>query len=290
MKNPGFTATSGLMITTLMLAGTAWAGDNRSESRLDVTPDGTVNIANSSGMVTVHSGPGRQVVVVSVTRSQKIEVDQVVTPDKKRVEIVAHAVAGQKPSEDEASVDLDVAIPAGVSLTVNSATAPISVEGLSGDVIIVASDTGPITVRNTSKAHVHARSITAPITLNNIVNGHVEIISTGGAVQLTRVAGPLVSVGTTSGNITYQGDCSGGGTYTLTTHSGSIDVTLPETASVDLVARSMSGSVQNDFPLKDKAHVVFTPKPGSSFTGTSLSGSSSVELESFSGRIRVKKQ
>jgi DUF4097 and DUF4098 domain-containing protein YvlB len=288
MKKLTLTAAMGACVT--LAASAALAGENRNESRLDIAADGTVNIADSSGVVNVHSAPGRQVLVVSVTRSPKIEVDQTVTPDKKRAEIVVHAVAGQKPSEDEARADLDVALPAGVSVTVSSATAPITVDGLSGDVIILASDTGVITVRNISKAHVHVRSVTAPITLNSVANGHVEIVSAAGAVQLTRVAGPLVSVGTTSGNITYQGDCSGGGTYTLTTHSGAIDVTLPETASVDLFARSISGTVQNDFPLKDKPHVSFTPKPGSSFTGTSLSGSSSIELESFSGRIRVKKQ
>jgi DUF4097 and DUF4098 domain-containing protein YvlB len=288
MKKLTLTAAMSACIT--LGASAALAGESRNESRLDVAADGTVNIADSTGVVNIHSASGRQVLVVSVTRSAKIEVDQTVTPDKKRVEIVVHAVAGQRPSDDEARVDLDVAVPAGVSVTVSSATAPITVEGLSGNIISLSSDTGQIVVHNTSKAHVHVRSVTAPVTLNGILNGHVEIISAGGAVQLNRVSGPLVSVGTTNGDITYQGDCSGGGTYTLTTYSGAIDVTLPESASVDLSARSISGSVQNDFPLKEKTHVSFTPKPGSSFTGTSLSGSSSVELQSFSGRIRVKKQ
>jgi DUF4097 and DUF4098 domain-containing protein YvlB len=282
---------AGLTMSITLAAAAAMAGENRNESRLDIAPDGTVNIVNSSGVVNIHSGGGRQVVVVSLTRSNKIEVDQNVTPDKKRVEILTHTVAaGQKPSEDEARVDLDVAVPEGVSVTVSSATAPITVDGLSGNVISLASDTGQIVVRNISKAHVHVRSVTAPVSLSDIVKGHIEITSAGGAVQITRVSGPLVSVGTTNGNITYQGDCSGGGTYTLATHSGAIDVTLPETASVDLSARSITGSVQNDFPLQEKTHSSFVPKPGSSFTGTSLSGSSSVELQSFSGRIRVKKQ
>ena len=77
---------------------------------------------------------------------------------------------------------------------------------------------------------------------------------------------------------------------TTETHSGMIDVTLPESASVDLTARSINGLVQNDFPLQAKAHTPFVPKSGSSFAGTSNSGLSSVELQSFSGRIRVKKQ
>ncbi len=149
---------------------------------------------------------------------------------------------------------------------------------------------GQITVRNVAKAHVHVRGVTAPVSLADIAGGHVEIVSSGGAVHMVNVSGSKVSVGTASGNITYKGDCSGGGDYSLTTHSGAIDVTLPETASFDLTARSITGLVQNDFPLKEKSHTPFVPKAGSSFTGTSNSGSSSVELQSFSGRIRVKKQ
>jgi DUF4097 and DUF4098 domain-containing protein YvlB len=205
------------------------------------------------------------------------------------VEIRAHALADQKPSSDEARVDYDITVPAGVSVTVTTATAPITVEGVSGD-LNLSSDTGQITVRNVSKIHVHVRGVTAPVSLAHVSNGHVEITSSGGTVQLVDVVGPKVYVGTTSGNISYRGDCSGGGDYSFTTHSGAIDVSLPETASVDLSARSGPGLVQNDFPLKEKSHPAFVPKAGSSFTGTSNSGSSSVELQSFSGRIRVKKQ
>jgi DUF4097 and DUF4098 domain-containing protein YvlB len=132
--------------------------------------------------------------------------------------------------------------------------------------------------------------MTGLVTLNNVTLSRVEIQSGGGAVTLTRVTGQRVSVGTTSGNIEYHGDCSGGGDYLLTTHSGAIDVTLPQTASVDLTARSTKGSVENDFPLEEKSHNSFVPHEGRSFAGTSNSGSSSVELQSFSGKIRVKKQ
>jgi DUF4097 and DUF4098 domain-containing protein YvlB len=194
-----------------------------------------------------------------------------------------------KPAADETRVDYDVTAPAGISVTVSTATAPITVDGLSGD-LTLSSDTGQITVRNVSKVHVHVRGVTAPVSLSSINNGHVEVTSTGGAVQLVDVRGPKVWVGTTSGNISYRGDCSGGGDYNLTTHTGAIDVSLPETASFDVSARSVSGQVQNDYPLQPQKSLHAPPTAGSSFSGTSNSGSSSVVLQSFSGRIRVKKQ
>ena len=287
-----FTLNAGLgMMIALGTTGTlAVANDTRSEAHLDIAPGGTVNVVNSAGSVNLHSGNGRQVLVVITSRSPKIEVDQNTTPDKKRVEVLTHAKPDQKPTTEEARVDFDISVPAGVSVTVSTATAPITVDGITGEMASLSSDTGQITVRNLSKVHVHVRSVTAPVNLAAIDGGDVEITTAGGAVQMANVSGPMVNVGTTSGNITYQGDCSGGGAYKLTTYSGVIDVTLPETASVDLSARSVSGEVKNDFPLQQKAHTSFVPKSGSSFAGTSLSGSSSLELQSFSGRIRVKKQ
>ena len=287
MTKLSLTAAAGLVVAlgTLNVAG----ADTRKETRLEIAAGGTVNIVNNCGSVTLHAGAGRQVVIAYITHSDKIEVDQTATSDKRRVEIRTHALPDQRPTADEARVDYDVTIPAGVAVTVSTATAPITADGLSGD-LTLSSDTGQITVRNVAKVHVHVRGVTAPVSLSNISNGHVEITSSGGAVELVDVSGPIVYVGTTSGKITFRGDCSGGGDYSLTTHSGAIDVTLPPTASVDLSARSVSGPVQNDFPLQEKLHTSFVPKAGSSFAGTSNSGSSSVELQSFSGRIRVKKQ
>jgi DUF4097 and DUF4098 domain-containing protein YvlB len=132
--------------------------------------------------------------------------------------------------------------------------------------------------------------MTAPVTLKDVTISRVDIQSSGGAVRLSNVTGQRISASTTSGNIEYRGDCSGGGDYILTTHSGAIDMTLPATASVDLSARSTTGAVENAFPLQEKQHNPFVPKQGRSFAGTSNSGSSSVELQSFSGKIRVKKQ
>jgi hypothetical protein len=273
----------------VLAAGTLNAAGMHKEARLEVAPGGTINIVNNSGLVTLHGGAGRQVLVAYTLYSDKVEVDESTTSDKRRVEIRTHGVGDAKPAGDEGRVDYDVTVPAGIAVNVSTATAPITADGLSGD-LTLSSDTGQITVRNVSKVHVHVRGVTAPVSLTSINNGHVEVTSSGGTVQLVDVAGPKVSVGTTSGNISYRGDCSGGGDYSMTTHSGVIDVSLPETASFDVSARSVSGQVQNDFPLQPQKSHTAVPNAGSSFSGTSNSGSSSVVLQSFSGRIRVKKQ
>ncbi|HEV7674743.1 MAG TPA: DUF4097 family beta strand repeat-containing protein [Candidatus Angelobacter sp.] len=282
-------ATRASLLMAACISISAYAADARKEAKIDIAAGGTVNIVNGGGSVALHSGPGHQLLVSYIVHSAKVEVDQNTSAHQQRVELVTHALPGEKPTADEAKVDYDVTVPAGVSVNVSTTSAPITADGVNSE-IGLSSETGQITLHNIAKSHVHIRSMTAPVTLQDVTMTRVDIQSAGGNVQLTNVNGQRVTVGTTSGNIGYQGDCSGGGDYILTTHSGAIDVTLPATASVDLTARSTTGAVENAFPLQQKSHNSFVPQQGRSFAGTSNSGSSSVELQSFSGKIRVKKQ
>ena len=284
------TSSFALLVAVALLLSSAYAADNRKESRLDIAPGGNITIVNNGGSVILHSAAsGRQVLIAYTTHSDKVEVDQNATADKQRIELLTHALAGQKPTADEARVDYEITVPAGASVNVTTVSAPITADGLSGD-LTLSSETGQIDAHNMSKSHLHVRSMNAPVTLTSITGSYIDIQSSGGAVHISKVTGPRVLVGTANGNIDYHGDCGGAGDYRFTTHSGDIEMWLPDYASVDLSARSRTGSVENEFPLNEKQHQVNPPIQGRSFAGTSNSGSSSVELQSISGRIRVKKQ
>jgi hypothetical protein len=274
---------------TFSLAAAQTAG-NHKESRFDIAPGGNINVVNASGSVTLHSASsGHQVLVAYTTHSDKVEVDQNTTANKQRIELLTHALAGQHPTADEARVDYEITVPAGISVNVTTVSAPITAEGLSGD-ISLSSETGQIVAHNMAKSHLRVRSMNAPVSLTNVTLANVDVQSSAGPVHLKTVTGPRVTVGTANGNIDYHGDCAGGGDYIFSTHSGDIEMWLPASASVDLSAHSRTGSVENEFPLEAKSHQVNPPVQGRSFAGTSNSGSSSVELQSISGKIRVKKQ
>jgi hypothetical protein len=269
-------------------AGLAVAG-NVKQSRLNLGPGAVLTVVNGGGSVSLHPGNDRQVVVSATTYSDKVEADIHATPDGRRGEVITHVLSQQRLSADESKVDYDITVPSGISVIVNTATAPITVDSVTGD-ITVASDTGQITVRRVSQSHLHVRGVAAPVEMSEVNNTYVDITSAGGPVRLTQVTGPTVEVRTTSGSITYKGDFASGH-YKFSTHDAPIDVSLPEFASVDLDARSTTGSVDSSaFPFEKKDHPTYTPPPGRAFAGTSHSGLSSVELRSYSGRIRVKKQ
>jgi len=273
------------LVVAGVLAIGAFAADNRKEFRYTVAPGATVTVTNDVGPVAVKGNGGHQVVIVATSHSEKVEVDC----DKNGSRVWATTHFLQHADDQEGRVEYSVVVPSDVSVTVRAAGGPIFAEKMRGD-LTLEGDAAPVEVHDSGNAHVHVRTISGPITLSNIGNGHVEITSLSGDVLLNAVTGPRVSVNTARGSIRYNGDFGGGGDYMLVNHSGNIDVSLPASASVDLMARSFSGTVENDFPLQKKSHPLFVPSTGSSFAGTSNTGASSVQLRSFSGKIRVKKQ
>src|ERR1041385_7295830 len=143
------TATRALLFVAASLAicvCTARAADTRKEARIDIAPGGTLNIVNGGGSVALHSGAGHQLLVTYTVHSAKVEVDQSASDNKQRVELLTHALAGEKPTADDAKVDYDVTVPAGVSVNVTTTSAPITAEGISSE-IDLSSETGQVTVQ-----------------------------------------------------------------------------------------------------------------------------------------------
>lgn len=269
-------------------AGLALASEQAKDFKYTALPGTSISLTNDIGPVTIRYGSGRQVVVKTRTGSEKVEVDA--EQKGNRIEIHTHIL--QPGSDDEHRVEYEVFVPAKVGIAVRADNGPIRVKGLRGSEIILEGESSPVEVHEIEAGgqHLHVRTVSGDISLGNIANAHMEIRSFSGGVTLENVSGPKVQVTTTQGDIRYDGQFGSNGEYSLISHSGDIDVALPEGASVDMMAESVEGSADNDFPLQRKAHSSFLPHKGRSFSGTSHAGSSSVQLSSFSGKIRVKKR
>jgi DUF4097 and DUF4098 domain-containing protein YvlB len=277
---------AGEVVLVLGVCVFALAADQaKKEFRFTVGPKASVTINNEFGPVSVKPSGSNQVVVTATLQSDKVEVDN--TSVGNRIVLKSHMLDGAK--SDNASVEYEVLVPADASVFLRSMSGPIHAEQLRGDVT-AEGDTAEVDVRDISNAHVHVNTLTGPITLTHIENGHVEISSVKGDVVLNSVSGPLVAVTSSSGKISYNGDFGVGGDYRLSSHTGDIEAIVPETASVDVTARSVRGSVENDFPLQPKSHTTFLPEKGHSFVGTAGKAASSVLLRTISGKIRLKKR
>jgi DUF4097 and DUF4098 domain-containing protein YvlB len=275
-------STGSLIILFLVTA--ALASEVHQQYHFKVRRHSSISIVNPYGLISVKPAVGNHVQVNATLYSDKVEVDQ--NQGGNHVSVVSHLL----PGADNATgrVDYEVLVPADASVTLRSTSGPLRAERLHGD-IIMEGNTATVDVRDVSEGHVHVKTLNGPVTLTNVSDGHVEITSVSGDVALNSVNGPLVSVNSTSGWIHYDGDFGGGGEYSLMTHTGDIEATAPSYASIDVVANSAQGKVENDFPLHP-AHSSFVVRAGSAFAGTMGKAASSVKLLSFSGKIHLKKR
>jgi DUF4097 and DUF4098 domain-containing protein YvlB len=270
----------------LVLAGTLVA-ETHKEYRFNVGPKAGVSISNPYGSISVKPSTGNFVVVRAILYSDKVEVDQSLVGN--HVEIQSHLLQGA--DAQSGHVDYDVLVPSDASITLHSTSGSLYAEKLRGDVTLEGAGSS-VEVRDITNAHVHVKTLNGPVTLTNVQDGHVEVDSLSGAVTLNAVTGPLVQVISTSGPINYTGDFGDRGEYRLTSHSGDIEATVPETTSADVSARSVRGEVHDDIHLQPKEHTSFALKEGSAFWGTMgrAAMSSTVVLRSFNGKIHLRKR
>ncbi len=274
------------VIAGTMTAGTL-AAETHKEFRFNVGPKSGISVNNPYGSVSVKPSSGNVIVVSAVLSSDKVEVDDNLIGN--RVEVQSHLLPGA--DTQSGRVDYEIQVPADASITLHSSAGSLHAERLHGDVTLEGA-AATVDVRDLSNAHVHVRTLNGPVSLSNVQDGHVEVDSLSGNVTLNGVTGPLVQVISTSGEIHYTGDFGDRGEYRLTSHSGDIEATVPETTSADVNARSVRGEVHDDIPLQPKQHTSFVIKEGSAFWGTMgrAAVSSTVILRSFSGKIHLRKR
>jgi len=280
-----------LAIVGAIFAGTVTAAlaaaENHKDYRFNVGPKAGISVNNPYGSISVKPSTGNFVVIHAVLASDKVEVDNNVTDN--RVEVISHLQPGA--DSHTGSVDYEILVPADASVTLHSSTGTLRAEKLHGDITLEGAG-ATVDVRDISEAHVHVKTLNGTVHLTNIQDGHVEVDSLSGNVSLDSVTGPLVQVISTSGGISYIGDFGDRGEYRLTSHSGDIDATVPESTSADVSARSVRGEVHDDIHLQPRQHTFFPIKEGSAFWGTMghAAVSSTVVLRSFSGKIHLRKR
>jgi DUF4097 and DUF4098 domain-containing protein YvlB len=270
-----------VMLTVAVYA----AGETKKEFRFTVRPHASVWVTNQFGPISVKPIGGNQVVVNATLYSNKVQIEH--DQNGNRVELSSRLASGA--DGESGRVDYVLQVPRDTSLTLRSTTGVLRAERLHGDLSLEGVSTS-VEVRDIDHAHVHVNTLNGPITLTNIRDGHVEITSVSGDVTLNSVDGSLVQVSSTSGRIRYEGTFGAGGAYSLKSHTGDIDATVPDDASFNVTARSVKGNVENDFPLQEPKQRVSLPDKASAIVGKAGKAASKVVLRTFSGKIRLKKR
>ncbi len=174
-------------------------------------------------------------------------------------------------SESSAAINDDVA---GDDITITVKRALSSLGKVNFEVFVPADSS--LTLKNLM-GDITARGVT----------GHISVSSHDSNVRLIDVVNPSVDVKVTSGNIVFDGDLKEGGTYSLQSIKGDIDVTLPASTSFTLSARALSENISLGGFLSSLAGSSREPR---GVSGTHLRGSSRLILTAFAGRILLNKK
>lgn len=180
-----------------------------------------------------------------------------------------------------------------------SAVAKVKVENVGGDValsgitngidaktyegdVTVEKSSGPISLFATT-GNILALDVAA-----NEIGEAFRAQTRSGMVVLQSIGHAQTEISSVSGSIRFAGDFASGGQYNFNTTSGSILLALPSDASCRVTATYSQGAFHSDLALRD---IQKTPSPQvQKLTGILGAGDGSLNLTTFSGAIRIRKQ
>jgi len=281
----------GLILSLLVLSGTLVAAEgNRSEMSFEAGPNPRITVTNTRGQILVRGWDKAQVHVVYTVISPHVEVDTEVVPPNQpadKIHFATHLLDPLVTGKDQ-TADYSFDIPLGANLEIRNTQGSVRIEKFQGDDASVESVGGAIFVSDFA-GHLFLRSI----------GGNIEVIRASGRVEAYSITGDLhfvspttskLRASTTSGRILFEGDFSDGGDYTLSEYSGDMEILCPPSASFELFANTDRGKLANDMPMTIRRRSATPVSSAKSLFGTHLAGKATVNLQSFSGAIRIRQR
>lgn len=119
------------------------------------------------------------------------------------------------------------------------------------------------------------------------ITGHVSVHSIDSDVHLMKLNSPVVEVVVTSGDIFFDGELHEGGSYSLQSMKGDLDVTLPGATPFNLNARALSENINLGAFLSSLSG---SNRGGKGISGTYLKGGCRLTLTAYAGRILLHKK
>ncbi|HMB57600.1 MAG TPA: DUF4097 family beta strand repeat-containing protein [Arenimonas sp.] len=184
---------------------------------------------------------------------------------------------------DAVSADVDVQQMAGRSLSIDNVSGKVEVTSSSPGEATVDNVSGDILLRITS-AKVHVESVSGDIHLQGGLTGDVHMESVSGKTTLIAPALHRLDLSTVSGDADLTAGVIASGTIKVDSVSGEIGLTLPATTSAQLHVESFSGDITS--PVGKVVTEEYGP--GKSLDAKFGTGQGKINLESFSGNVRIR--
>ncbi|HEY4670753.1 MAG TPA: DUF4097 family beta strand repeat-containing protein [Gemmatimonadaceae bacterium] len=281
-------------ILTLSLASPL-AAQKKIERRLPLGMEGAFRVMNMVGSVVVH-GWSKDTVLIKGTLApgDQFFAGGGYTGAKMYIES-----ADQR---DPKPTSLEIWVPMRARLWVKTATANINVDGIDGGLdLYVVSGTIDVTGNprelnaeaidgdihiSGSPAWLRAKSASGNITLRG-GSGDAGISTVSGAVKVEGGAFERTRIETVTGDVSFAGQLDRSGSFDFDTHSGSIDIAVPEKTSASFSVASIAGTISNN---------VSRTKPeagrygrGAELTSETGGGGAKVTVRTFKGSVTLRR-
>ena len=171
------------------------------------------------------------------------------------------------------TVDYNVTVPAGTSLTLKTVSGEVQITGVRGD--------------------VNANTVSGGMMLSGLKSRALELETVSGDLHLAAVDSDRVQVRTISGDIDYDGRLARSGRYDMQSHSGDIRIVAPGSPGFDIEASTFSGGISSDYPVTPRGtggNSLASHGPGRTVRGSFGDASAVLTLRSFSGDITISKK
>ncbi|HUQ98674.1 MAG TPA: DUF4097 family beta strand repeat-containing protein [Gemmatimonadaceae bacterium] len=265
------------------------------ERKLPLGMDGALRISNMVGSVIVH-GWNKDTVVVRGTLAPGDQFFMGGTYTGAKMFVESANDRNPKPTR------LELWVPARVRLWVKTATANIDVSDVSGglDLYVVS---GTIDVSG-SPGELNAEAIDGDIRVNGsppwlrakTATGSVTLQGGSADVALSTVSGPIKVNGgiferakleTVTGSISFSGRLDRSGAFDFDTHSGTIDIAIPENTDATFNVVTIAGNILNR--ISRTAPVAGRFGRGSELGMDVGRGGAKVSVRTFKGPVTVRR-
>ncbi len=281
---------------TMILAGAMLAAapaQQQMDTTVAVDPKARLRMENVRGDVVIHTWDKPQLRVHSSDSDEDFRLR--VAAGASSVTVGLEPMGGHVGRPPSADLELTIPATMGIALTgsdgdvkIEGAAGEVSVETVHGDVVVsggaglvqLQSVQGDITLSGaTARVEIHA--VNGDIHLHGIT-GDVVAETMSGDVSLDGIDARTVQISAVSGDLSCDGTVKEGGHYSLKTHSGDVTFGMPQGAGATIDVSTFTGDFQADIPVQ-----LTEQSKSRHFSFTLGSGGARVELESFSGDIRL---
>ena len=290
-----------LVSAGLLLAATASAEDI--DETLDASADGTVEIYNTAGSVTVE---GWSKNVVQVTGTLGEEVDEFIFNRKGDTVVVKIKPKKWMSSGGRSTSSyITVQVPQQSSIDVATISAEIDIDGVEGEQEL-QSVSGNIATRAFA-AEIEVETVSGRIDVVGngkdieaeltTVSAGIEVRDLSGVIDLESVNGKLdigggsfsdVSMETVNGRIDFQSNLRDGGDLDIETINGKVVVNFVGSVSAEIDVNTFNGRINNCFGPKPEK--VSKYAPGWELSFSEGGGDGSVSISTLNGGVKLCKE